>query len=1801
MSKWIIYNKYGVALTNVRIVDGLDYNGQWMAERFVTLTVHSAYPIEWGIGDYLIYRNEKFVLKYIPTVNKSASAGTHGEGFVYSDVKFRSLGSELDDVQFLDEVLSDNHIHYTWLSGFSFFAASIDDFADRMQANLNRYCEQNEIPTAEKWLVLTPDINRTRARVRSGLSGGNLSTVNNELSRLWNAAYEEGNSTDGEKINQNITINNMSVSSALSIIPNTFGLHFTVNGRTIVIGAAGIIADHVFEYGSGNGLKEIERVADSEQQIITKLFAYGSNTNMPHGYYTRIDSMGILPNNMAVQNLMLPGFPNQSLEQWVLANDGVANDDGTITWHNRTAIFSDKALEPYVMSPNHISLGIREYARTWDGGEGDDEVHPTIEGTGYDVVVSADVIEDDGLFEDGAEVPPFYIIIPHIANLDELLHDDATISMKSGYCGGRDFKILGVEQVESGWKLKLQRYYDESLNLYFPCSYDTEHINADNPYQIRGADISGYDGDKFVLVNIDFPDSYIEDASVRLLEYALDFLADNCYTRFSYTPKVDDIFMQQQHDMAIASSTPSLHDTLREGNLLNFEDGDLGIEGNVYIDSLHIKEYGNEQLPTYDIVLRNHKEVGTIERLQMTVDSLTGHGNGSAYGGVSTHQVRELINMYGDRRFLRKDADDTAYGKVTFDDDVKARKRLTVGNFRSRVLGSGALIDEDGNAEFESIYSRNFISTPEFRYNRVSVTDGEQWNTNGFGVISDVEIVDATTGYITLKLEENDYASIAIGDICRGIFNDIEGLYETSDLDDDSELYTENAQSREGTGFGFAAKQGFFTSYFYVKEFVTNEKGECKFLYELRDSTTPHPCEFMRFAQYGSFTDTSRQSSSFSTSIGHYYQMVLDGVNTWRINPENVVLRLGYLGDMEVHMRDNTYRQLQGNGLYCQDNVYFGNAVIQLDASTLARIQNEIANYVVDFSEHVDVVNVSDDGRVIGGLYTLSGDNNEYIDYLISSAITVRKNGTPLIIESGNNSATTGKYKIYMQPHGCTCQLVDSTLRITGIDNINDGVTAVPANFDYDAMRAVDMCWVDLIIDCEGRGSLQKRFPIKVNHDNQPFISASLTNQQSSISWNTRTQAYVGLPITFDIQLWHNDELLNIASTDDVTITPSISGMTVTKSLVASNGINIARITITTAPSTLALVTNLNISCSVSYAGRVYTRDLVHTINKLTDTNVYSVIPSVSSVVIDPNSGRKSSDTISCGVYCDSSNGEHYAVSAQDLSTHKVALYYQVYSTDGTSTNPASYAAVNVSTSMDFVRFILYGLNANGTVNTSVVHDIQDVPIIYSGLDGNDGEPAPYYREQDYGWSAYSSTANGNTSPSDIVSWSMSIPSNNDASKPFLWMRDRDMTWNSSNHQYTSGTYTYTRINGEDGNSKMLYMAGSYTSGTAYTSDNAICPIVEYQGSYYYLKTSTNYINSAYVAPTNTNVWGALSNFAMVITDALFTQFAKLGSFVVVGDYMISQYGKLYYNDGSSVTNTQIGANNYDTLVNGQLPYTYFDSFDPTVSTNPTSGNRKFKPTLVINSKTGDTFMSNLHSSGTFSGELQAATGTFSGTLNAVDGSFQGELNAVTGSFEELRVHSGNNTIGRLFFDGGLEFENIDLVHAGEYKNRTATFYTANMVVRGLIGIRQRYVLVVYGSYGEIILSWNYRDDRVLANNHRVRIDFTSRTDANNNTFYDINLMPSFNNDIAIVDVVQFNISSGTYRYRLIAEESKRVLLVNGVDNHNSIYIAGNGSWRQINGGTCQEYYYVDAVDTDIPNDILGRGWLQISNYDNNW
>ena len=104
---------------------------------------------------------------------------------------------------------------------------------------------------------------------------------------------------------------------------------------------------------------------------------------------------------------------------------------------------------------------------------------------------------------------------------------------------------------------------------------------------------------------------------------------------------------------------------------------------------------------------------------------------------------------------------------------------LQTANFNAGT--SGACVADDGSAEFETLTVRGFIKAAEYLINRIKITEGAQWLTEG-GVIERVETAtpqNGAQGGFALTMRErfagDTQAPFVVGDILRGQYNNLQG------------------------------------------------------------------------------------------------------------------------------------------------------------------------------------------------------------------------------------------------------------------------------------------------------------------------------------------------------------------------------------------------------------------------------------------------------------------------------------------------------------------------------------------------------------------------------------------------------------------------------------------------------------------------------------------------------------------------------------------------------------------------------------------------------------------------------------------------------------------------------------------------------------------------------------------------------------------------------------------------------------------------------------------------------------------
>lgn len=300
-----------------------------------------------------------------------------------------------------------------------------------------------------------------------------------------------------------------------------------------------------------------------------------------------------------------------------------------------------------------------------------------------------------------------------------------------------------------------------------------------------------------------------------------------------------------------------------------------------------------------ELTIGESKAYSNSESLASTVDEIVYYNNQiqntTAQGNIPAYDklITELQNKM---TFLEKRMD-TKLSKV-FEDSarqlINLYKGMTVGEFVSGQFGKGGYIDQMGRAELHSLTLRDFLETPEYRCNRVSIQIGNRWRAAGGGIIEEV-IPDTdsdgnklSTGTIVLHLQDGEIGKIAVDDICQGIWH--EGMSIEDNESDDFD---------DGIGnFKFA---GFYTAYFRITEIIDTTHNS-RVRYALRPtsdtwSNQHHPHDMMHFVAYGNFSDTTRQKSRYSTLT---YERYLTDVNNWEFSKDMIAAQFGDLTNLNI-------------------------------------------------------------------------------------------------------------------------------------------------------------------------------------------------------------------------------------------------------------------------------------------------------------------------------------------------------------------------------------------------------------------------------------------------------------------------------------------------------------------------------------------------------------------------------------------------------------------------------------------------------------------------------------------------------------------------------------------------------------------------------------------------------------------------------------------------------------------------------------------------------------------------------------
>lgn len=391
--------------------------------------------------------------------------------------------------------------------------------------------------------------------------------------------------------------------------------------------------------------------------------------------------------------------------------------------------------------------------------------------------------------------------------------ETAKLIFQSGACAGREFEF--------------QYKHEEKRFLLVPLSAD-DSIFPSETFPIAV-------GDKYAVFGIELPNQYITAAETEAAKAAVATLHKQAQDRISITAEVQSLWLKKQTDPTIARK-------LRIGGFVSFQDPALSPKPYTIRIKAIKRPLTDPEAPTLELS-NEPVQTNSISTVIKDVQALK-YANSVTNSIIASNAEGQSVDVAAlDEKYLSAAAPDVAKGTITFAEGLKALKQayfakgLEVGNAVSGLIaGRGAIIDENGNTEVQSLTVRGFLKATEYMLNRIQITEGAQWLTEG-GVIEKVAETASQGGQkrynITFRarFEGDIQAPFKEGDILRGQIAKLQG----------------------GAGIE--------TSWLRV-EGVNGRKVEVS-LYsnqQVPEERNTAPTEQMRVARWGNTIDNTRQS-----------------------------------------------------------------------------------------------------------------------------------------------------------------------------------------------------------------------------------------------------------------------------------------------------------------------------------------------------------------------------------------------------------------------------------------------------------------------------------------------------------------------------------------------------------------------------------------------------------------------------------------------------------------------------------------------------------------------------------------------------------------------------------------------------------------------------------------------------------------------------------------------------------------------------------------------------------------------------
>jgi hypothetical protein len=496
--------------------------------------------------------------------------------------------------------------------------------------------------------------------------------------------------------------------------------------------------------------------SESKSTYITRLYAFGSDRNIPKGYFTGADA-DVTTDGVATDYLMLP---NKEVD-----SDGFYAKDGYL--ENVNVVKNDKqAIEGVVMF---------------------DEEYPKVECMVSSIKTYDSTVDN----EDGTKTTQTFW---QVTSTDSFTNSFKESWIKSNLTLGIKFTsgaLMGME-------------FDVSFKVIDKVNYFEIVANDTYGRTLPDGVMCPKVGDKYFLFNWDATKitdtDLIPTAQLSLFDRSKQYYQKTMISNSNFTCTMDG-------DKFYNDGTYDYHPLGEQVKLINDMFAQVDADGKHYRNSRIIGMEIPLDIP-YDhpqYTVGEKAATSRLGKLEDKVDSIkvngmqiggTGSGNG---GGVYVIGMNDTTpasdsNVYSARRsrmeFVSRLQDNTAKSTITWEkvqkflqgltaeDLSQFKKGATFGDFiQGMLFGTGGRIDELGNAEFESIISRSSIIAKELIVNRQTAMESNFVFTESGMVESVTEIPAATEGgnvTYDLKLQKrwgNDFTTFKENDVVLASIN----------------------------------------------------------------------------------------------------------------------------------------------------------------------------------------------------------------------------------------------------------------------------------------------------------------------------------------------------------------------------------------------------------------------------------------------------------------------------------------------------------------------------------------------------------------------------------------------------------------------------------------------------------------------------------------------------------------------------------------------------------------------------------------------------------------------------------------------------------------------------------------------------------------------------------------------------------------------------------------------------------------------------------------------------------------------